>query len=130
MIEGLRFLPQIQTQREKAEGAWFYTCDDCDLYNDWDQKRIYRCGWIPEHDRLDGMGTYPGSTVCPGYTTTLPEVQEAAIALGWRRDGQLRELYDVPLTQLLRNSIDILDGASKRHDRERLAEQRREAEAR
>ncbi len=72
------------------------------------------------------MGEYPGAAICPGYTTSLPDVYEAARALSWRRDGQLRECYDVPVTQLLRDCVDILDGACKQQDRDRLREQKLE----
>ena len=129
MIEGLRLLPQVQSQRDDAEGSWYLTCDDCDRYNDRATKRVFRCGWLPEKERTGGMGAYPGSTVCPGYTTSLPDVYETARALSWRRDGQIRELYDVPLTQLLRDCVDVLDSACKQSDRERLAEQRRRMES-
>ena len=133
MIEGLRLLPRVQALRDdNAEGlGWLpFTCDDCDRYNDRATKRVFRCGWLPEKERTGGMGEYPGSTICPGYTTSLPDVYEAARALSWRRDGQLRELYDVPITQLLRDCVDVLDSSCKQTERERLAEQRREMERR
>ncbi len=126
MIEGLRFLPRVQSQRDEAEGAWYFTCDDCP--NDRETKRFLRCAYLPPSERLGGHGEYPGSTICPGYTTSLPDVCEAARALSWRRDGQIRELYDVPITSLLRDCVDVLDGACKQNDRERLAEQRRNVE--
>ncbi len=119
MIEGLRFLPQVQAQRD--EGGWFLTCDDCPNHDA--ERRIFRCGWIPEGERTGGMGEYPGSTVCPGYTTSLPDVIEAARALSWRRDGQLGERYDLPLTENLRDCVDLLDLAAKGEERKRLREQ-------
>lgn len=128
MIEGLRFLPQVQAQRnEIAEGGgWYLTCDDCP--HDKQARRLIRCGWLPDAERVGGMGEYPGATVCPGYTTSLPEVYEAARALSWRRDGQLREFYDVPLTALLRDCVDLLDAACKQQERDAMREQQNELE--
>ncbi len=75
------------------------------------------------------MGEYPGATVCPGYTTALPDVEEAYRALSWRRDGQLGELYDVPLTSLLRICVDLADLAVKKQERDALREQKQRLEA-
>ncbi len=125
MIEGLRFLPQVQAQRE--EGGWYLTCDDCTL--DSAHRRFFRCGWLPANERTGGMGEYPGATICPGYTTSLPDVEEAYRALSWRRDGQLGELYDVPLTSLLRICVDLADLAVKKQERDALREQKQRLEA-
>lgn len=57
----------------------------------------------------------PEATVCVGYTCTLPEVSEAARALGWRQDGHLKEFYDgEPLTPILKDALDILATEIKR----------------
>ncbi len=125
MIEGLRFLPQVQAQRD--EGGWYLTCDDCNL--DRPHRRIFRCGWLPAVERTGGMGEFPGAAICPGYTTALPDVEEAYRALSWRRDGQLGELYDVPLTSLLRLCVDLADVAVKKHEREVIRERQRKLEA-
>ncbi len=53
--------------------------------------------------------------MCVGYTTTLPEVLEAARALSWRQDGHLTDLYDgEPVTPQLRDSMDVVGVEIKR----------------
>lgn len=52
----------------------------------------------------------PATTVCIGYTASLPEVLEAGRALSWRKEGQLKDFYDgEPIPQLAKDCIDILD---------------------
>lgn len=49
------------------------------------------------------------ATVCCGYTIRLPEVFEAARALAWRRDGQVREFYgDDQITDTAKDAIDAI----------------------
>jgi hypothetical protein len=64
-------------------------------------------------DWRTGMAPH-GEDVCPGYTTTMPEVIEAARALQWRNHGALVALYDdLPLPPTMAVAIDIVDAAVK-----------------
>jgi hypothetical protein len=63
----------------------------------------------------------PESTVCPGYSTSLPEVFEAGRALCWRKDSQLRELYDQRITPRLRDAMDIFNLEIRRVERHEMS---------
>ncbi len=86
------------------------------------QRETLGCGWLADASEKacgspfgpeplpgwDWRDPYP--TICAGYTSSLPEVLEAARALSWRKDGQLAELYDDhKTTQALRDAMDIVD---------------------
>lgn len=50
--------------------------------------------------------------VCPGYLINLPQVIETAMCNRWFDKGLLLERLDgTPVTQLLRDALDILTGA-------------------
>lgn len=84
-----------------------------------EQRQTMRCGFLPIYDGGrawchvgmdlgdDGDGA---PTVCPGYTTRLPEVIEASRArLHWSK-GSLREyLGDSSPTELLMDAIVTLE---------------------
>lgn len=48
-------------------------------------------------------------TVCPGYTTSLPEVHEAAMARKWAERGMLKDREDGDVSTLMFAAIDLLD---------------------
>ncbi len=59
---------------------------------------------------MDGMRPFPEASVCPGYTTRLPEVIEAARALTWSKRGGLAPVYGPGrLPQVAIDAIDILE---------------------
>ncbi len=125
MIEGLRYLPRVQAQRDEANGAWYLDCETCTLGHE--ERRRFRCAFVAEKDRLPQSGPEHDANWCPGYTTSLPDVIEAARALSWRRDGQLGNFYDLPV--LLRDCVDILDVAAKQEERESMRKRREEMDA-
>lgn len=76
-------------------------------------RAAWGCGWLPASERT-GPGMAPPqaqieASVCCGYTIRLPEVFEAARALAWRRDGQVREFYgDDEITDIAKDAIDAM----------------------
>jgi hypothetical protein len=89
------------------------------------------CGWLPRKEwitkslqglaagpplpsafpasLLEGQGDEPFPSVCPGYSTILPAVSEAARALSWRKEGMLSEFFDgEPLNEVVKDALDIL----------------------
>lgn len=90
---------------------------DCDHCPD-DVRPSLRCGWLPrERWNLDEP-PFPEATVCPGYSTRLPEVIEAARSLVWARRGDLAMLYgrkEIPAVAI--DAVDILEGASNETER-------------
>lgn len=70
-----------------------------------------RSQWTPPSSRLGFEGIdYKGSdpTMCPGYTTSLPEVREVANAHGWRELGELRSFCGGKPTEQLVEGVGIL----------------------
>jgi hypothetical protein len=79
----------------------------------WELVQIKPRPWTPEN--LDSGWVAPKGyvDVCPGYTTKLPEVIEAARArLHWKEGGGLRDFCDDTPTDQLRVCVEILEGAS------------------
>ena len=78
-------------------------------------RESWRCGYLPDQPserRYTGpMGQdWPiVPTTCPGYTTSLPQVYEAARARKWAERGMLRDLEDDDLNPVMLAAIDILD---------------------
>lgn len=106
----------------------YLNCDDCRLVEV--ERALWRCGWMPEERRMDDPGRpYPETEVCPGYSTTLPEVVEASRLLLWARRGQLEAVAELPLPAAASLCIDILDGACNESEREGYRRMRRESEA-
>lgn len=68
---------------------------------------------------------------CPGYTTKLPEVIEASWARFYLEKGSLAQWSDTPITEHVREAIQILEIAiadEKAHeDEEREREQKQKA---
>lgn len=114
---------------EKSDGAAEYAqkwldCQRCPFSTP--ERAAFRCGWMARSEWKPGLRPFAEASCCPGYLTQQPEVYEAARALGWKRDGSLRDEYDQPLTPVLRDCIDILDSACREVEREALRKQRRE----
>jgi hypothetical protein len=73
------------------------------------------CGWEPSVSSArpwqpEGY-TGPELTTCPGYTTRLPEVTDAAEARFYLNKGSLSSLIRGELTENTRTSIAVLEGA-------------------
>lgn len=126
---------QAERQRQIDDGTpasianAFLSCEECTLPAF--ERRLYRCGWIPESERIDEpMRPFAefGATVCPGYTTTIPEVIEASRLLVWANRGELRSYVgERRLPAGAMDAIDILDGEVKAVEREILNRRRDEA---
>lgn len=111
-------LPWVSAQRQKMrdDGAYeadgYLRCESCRGYLVESQRREWNCGFEPVPLRTGVAPTpprAPGATVCPGYTTSLPEVGEAARALGWADRGMLKEFYSGDeLPPVLFDCLDIL----------------------
>jgi len=77
-------------------------------------RRLLACGYLPPHvlgHAWSGCG-YDGSdpTVCPGYSTSLPEVAEANRAHFHWSKGNLVALHREPSDAILR-CVEILEGS-------------------
>jgi hypothetical protein len=79
----------------------------------------WACGYEPPApegaivEAWSGLG-YRGDrpTICPGYTTTLPETIEIARAWKWWVKGELAAYVDgAPVSHPLKMGIEIFDGA-------------------
>lgn len=137
MIEGLRFLPRVQAERERLmeDGAplelaqqVFLDCDSCTMNRD--ERASIRCGWLPESSWTDGSMPLPGATICPGYTTSLPEVYEAARLLRWVNRGALGAYTDqLPLSSAAALAVDLLEDAVRATERDALRRMKAEREA-
>lgn len=79
-------------------------CSKCKQMNTREQRQYLGCGYEPPIDRArltlwrppEGKHAYrgPEPTVCAGYSTSLPEVQETSILrLHWEK-GSLRDACD------------------------------------
>lgn len=135
MIEGLAQLPWVNLALRKGPREP-YDCskDPCKLSDESPQaaglRKVRGCGFVPPAERtaplasIGGVGFCPVQpTVCPGYTTRLPAVQEASAASWWKADGELRSRYpDQELTALLVDAIEVLGRARAEVDLHELRE--------
>jgi hypothetical protein len=131
VIEGLRYLPRLQAERERqiedgtpvADAEAYLNCAECPL--DHQQRRGYRCGWLPEGEWRDDARPFPDSSVCVGYSTSLPEVIEAARLLVWANRGALSSyLGKRRLSAVAADCVDVLDGEVKSVEREDMRKRR------
>lgn len=85
-----------------------------------EQRQLGACGFLPAPaERLrpfvqawQGLGySGPKPTVCPGYTTNLPETIEAARAHYWKRDLRSFTEGEQP-TPALVMAVEIYEGAT------------------
>ncbi len=83
------------------------------------------CGFIVPAKRLAGLRPFDEAAVCPGYTTRLPEVFEAARALSWTKRGGLGSLYgEGALPPCAVEAIDVLESSANTVERRVLREAR------
>jgi hypothetical protein len=102
---------------------------DCDTCTDALTRRCFGCGWLPESEWLAGDRPFPEASVCPGYSTRLPEVIEAARALSWQKRGGLLPLYgNRRLPDVAADAMDILEGARNEAEAAHYREMRQERE--
>lgn len=84
-----------------------------------EQRQLVGCGYLPVPDKLRAfvdrsapLGCNVEPTVCPGYSTNLPETIEIARArLHWSK-GSLRDFCGERPDESLLMGIEILEGAS------------------
>jgi len=110
VIEGLRLLPWLQeTTRRDPNGTRHLTdCDYCMRHLPRDTRIELGCGFEPRSDYACPpipVGYEPGEatvehprgpsapTVCPGYSTRLPEVIEVTRAYQHWKERTLRDRY-------------------------------------
>lgn len=139
MIEGLRLMPRAHAYAEEQEedgdpyARVYGNCTECLEHFTRHQRAGMHCGYLPERERY-GRPLQPvcsvEASVCYGYSTSLPEVQEAHRALSWRKDGALAEYLGGRMpTPVLRDAMDILSSAiaeTQGEVRRRLKEQHEE----
>lgn len=80
-----------------------------------------RCGFVPPEEHQTGLVAFPECEVCPGYSSRLPEVIEAARALSWSKRGGVTPLYgsrELPACAV--DAIDVLEGAANKVERATL----------
>jgi hypothetical protein len=107
-------LPVLQNHRREIKNQDYLVCSSCVK----EQRRTFRsqmgCGLIPgATSELVANFTPPGAfvaaSVCPGYSTSLPEVIEAArLHRHWEK-GTLRDRIDCDPTPLLLDLIETYD---------------------
>lgn len=120
-MEGLRLLPWIH-EAERRKDWDLQNCDDCMAHTSEQVRQTMGCGYAPVptgplarmvNIPVPTSGCRVSVTVCPGYSTRLPETIEAARArLHWSKGGPssigIRDWADSPLAL----GIEILEGAS------------------
>ena len=76
---------------------------------------------LPPSGKLGFEGlNYDGTgdpTVCPGYTTALPEVREVARAYSWREIGELRSFTGGQPSEKLVEALDVFGREVARYER-------------
>lgn len=118
LIEGLRQLPWLQSYRRK-HSDYLPDCRTCKRTTSKHNRARWHCGYLNPDEWVEW--TYgvlcprahvpdgPDPTICPGYTTQLPAVLEGARARLWREKGSLRDLFDDPITPLVRDAVDVFE---------------------
>lgn len=126
-MEGLRALPWWHEKIRRGLIGHKTSCETCMESMTTEQRQLDGCGLAPlAPERLlrfvkpsIGLGySGPGPTVCPGYSTALPEVIEAARArLHWSKGGPaaigVTDWQDDPLSmavEILDNEIETFRG--------------------
>lgn len=122
MIEGCRLWPWVGIEARKNDEAAFMDCETCMERNNRQTRQHLTCGYEP---RLDDeyRGWFPPDgkigfrqnaktvrlpTVCPGYTTKLPQVIEIARAHRHWKNGQLG-MFAPDVSEALLFGIEIID---------------------
>jgi hypothetical protein len=127
MTEGLEYLPWL-AQARRETGREPFDCETCLPA----QRGPLGCGFTTLDARTKPLRGAPGRkgipSVCPGYSTRLPAVREAARGAFWSEKGQLQLRYpDEPVTELLMDAIEIYQVASQKADEHSRNEREREA---
>ena len=113
-----------------------YDCSSCTFTRD--QRRHYKCGWIPrdEWQTPDGStwgvvgGSYDVPEYCPGYTVQLPTVQLAARLWGWEKRRSLETHLrgrGIEPWPLLLDYLDVFSGEWNRAEAWEMDERQRRA---
>jgi hypothetical protein len=122
VIEGLRSAPFLYSAlngKESHNVSHLRDCTTCKATTSALERARIACGWLPlaegampvQFPGLQGDDGKPALTVCPGYTTRLPQVREASEArLHWER-GTLRQRVQAEPTQVLLDALQICEGA-------------------
>lgn len=91
------------------------------------------CGYLPRHESARPLSPPDidfDVTVCPGYSTSLPEVAEAVeFRPSWSKGYLAEYLEGPPSPQCLRAQA-VLEGAINQFQQSEIERQRKEAEAR
>ena len=122
-MEGLRFLPWLWEAERRNPSGSILKCDNCMNAYTQETRQQMGCGFEPppvESKRAyvqmwngGSLPNYKGpkATVCPGYTSSLPEVIEVARArMHWEK-GELAAFTRGELSEGLTTGIEILEGA-------------------
>lgn len=137
MIEGLRVLPFWQAHLAETRHDDRRDCGTCMKNNDTQRRRYLGCGfeprmpgrlglWAPEPMVEDWAGIPMDRREvdpvmhCAGYTTTLPEVQEIAMAFPQYKAGYLAEFLDDAPTRDFLVGCAVLEGAHNAHEAQRM----------
>lgn len=117
MIEGLALLaPWQEAIRRKTQA--FANCTDCKAGTSEMVRQSMACpyeaappeGLRPFVRPPDVEGATVTPTVCPGYTTSLPEVIELARAWDWREHGSLRDFCGGYPTEATKRGVELFAG--------------------
>lgn len=127
-------LPHVQAHRDELtragqDSSAFLECTHCLKNVSRPARASWHCGYLPKADRKGygfngGPGTWPPYTVCPGYTTSLPQVFEVARARMWWDKGCLQLLHKRPTDALLRG-IEVLQCAASQAEADMMQRARK-----
>jgi len=119
-VEGLRLFAWIQEANNRDLLGPMAKCETCMESLEEEQRQLAKCGYAPPLTdsrapfaaAWGGLGySGPKPTVCPGYSTSLPETIEILRArLHWSK-GSLREFCGGKPTDALMVGIEIAEGA-------------------
>lgn len=119
MIEGLRLAPWFYEAQRREACAVPSTCSACMQTFSSSKRQALGCAyeravpwatpWTPVAMNASYRGTMP--TVCPGYTTNLPEVVEAVRArVHWSKGSLTTFTKGEPPSDALIYAIEIVEG--------------------
>lgn len=128
-MEGLRLVPALEEAKRRGQVGFPSSCKDCQKQLSAEQRVLLGCAWEPEptdpnfrayispwtgcgvesRPATDDAPAFP--SVCPGYTTTLPEVIEAVRARVHWDKGELTQFVHGQASDSLLTGIEILHGS-------------------
>jgi hypothetical protein len=125
LIAGLLVLPWMHEALRRLspyerKNHYLTDCGKCKKMQTRQTRQVLGCGYEPAiadprpWSRANLDADWQGKeTLCPGYTTSLPEVIEIARArVHWKEGGGLRDFCNEPITEQMRLGVEILEGAS------------------